>query len=103
LTNNVDELITDETRTCIGRTASPADLPEEISAPDERRFADIVAPVNTHGGLLSQARASIKGADSQMRGQAGERALIGAETAIVSGQCGALGINARIIFGKEAN
>jgi len=64
-------------------------------------------PVNTGGGLLSQAHASgflhITEAAMQMRGQAGERQVIGAETAIVSGQCGALGINACIILGKHAN
>jgi acetyl-CoA acetyltransferase len=64
-------------------------------------------PVNTGGGLLSQAHASgflhITEAATQMRGQAGERQVIGAETAIVSGQCGALGINACMILGKYAN
>jgi len=64
-------------------------------------------PVNTGGGLLSQAHASgflhITEAATQMRGQAGERQVMGAETAIVSGQCGALGINACIILGNHAN
>jgi acetyl-CoA acetyltransferase len=64
-------------------------------------------PVNTGGGLLSQAHASgflhITEAATQMRGQAGDRQVIGAETAIVSGQCGALGINACMIIGKHAN
>jgi acetyl-CoA acetyltransferase len=64
-------------------------------------------PVNTGGGLLSQAHASgflhITEAATQMRGQAGDRQVIGAETAIVSGQCGALGINACMILGKHAN
>jgi len=64
-------------------------------------------PVNTGGGLLSQAHASgflhITEAATQMRGQAGDRQVIGAETAIVSGQCGALGINACMILGKHVN
>jgi acetyl-CoA acetyltransferase len=63
-------------------------------------------PVNTGGGLLSQAHASgflhITEAAIQMRGQAGDRQVIGAETAIVSGQCGALGINACMILGRHA-
>lgn len=64
-------------------------------------------PVNTGGGLLSQAHASgflhITEAATQMRGAAGARQVIGAETAIVSGQCGATGINACLILGKDAN
>jgi len=63
-------------------------------------------PVNTGGGLLSQAHASgflhITEAATQIRGQAGDRQVIGAETAIVSGQCGALGINACLILSQHA-
>ena len=62
-------------------------------------------PVNTSGGLLSQATASgffhITEAATQMRGAAGARQVAGAETAIVSGQCDVTGINACLIFGKH--
>jgi acetyl-CoA acetyltransferase len=62
-------------------------------------------PVNTGGGLLSQAHASgallVTEAAIQMRGAAGERQVAGAETAIVSGQCGVTGINACLILGKH--
>jgi len=46
LIDNVDQLITDEMRACIGRAAPPVDLPEEISASDVRRFVDIVGETN---------------------------------------------------------
>ena len=63
-------------------------------------------PVNTGGGMLSQVHASgffhITEATTQMRGAAGARQVAGAETAIVSGQCGSLGINACLILGKHA-
>ena len=62
-------------------------------------------PVNTDGGLLSQAHSSgflhITEAATQLRGYAGERQVIGAETAIVCGQSGALGINACLILGNK--
>jgi len=62
-------------------------------------------PVNTSGGLLSQASASgffhITEAATQMRGAAGARQVAGAETAIVSGQCDVTGINACLIFGNH--
>jgi acetyl-CoA acetyltransferase len=64
-------------------------------------------PVNTGGGLLSHAHASgflhITEAALQMRGEAGERQVIGAETAIVSGQTGGTGINACLILSKHPN
>jgi acetyl-CoA acetyltransferase len=64
-------------------------------------------PVNTGGGLLSQVHASgffhITEAAVQMRGTAGARQVAGAETAIVSGQCGVTGINACVILGKHAH
>ena len=64
-------------------------------------------PVNTSGGLLSQASASgffhITEAATQMRGAAGARQVAGAETAIVSGQCDVTGINACLILGNHAN
>jgi acyl dehydratase len=46
LTDNVDQLITEEMRACIGRAAPPIDLPEEISASDVRRFVEIVGETN---------------------------------------------------------
>ena len=64
-------------------------------------------PVNTGGGLLSQAHASgfllVTEAAMQMRGAAGGRQVAGAETAIVSGQCGVTGINVCLIFGNRPN
>jgi len=64
-------------------------------------------PVNTGGGLLSQAHASgcllVTEAAIQMRGAAGARQVAGAETAIVSGQCGVTGINVCLILGKHPN
>ena len=64
-------------------------------------------PVNTGGGLLSQGHASgsllITEAAIQMRGTAGDRQVTDAETVIVSGQCGATGINVCLIFGKHPN
>lgn len=63
-------------------------------------------PVNTGGGLLSQAHSSgflhITEAAKQLRHAAGPRQVANAETAIVSGQCGATGINVCLILGKEA-
>jgi acetyl-CoA acetyltransferase len=62
-------------------------------------------PVNTGGGLLSQGHASgsllITEAALQLRGAAGERQVPEAETAIVSGQCGATGINVCLILGSR--
>lgn len=62
-------------------------------------------PVNTGGGLLSQGHASgsllITEAVKQMRGAAGARQVPNAETAIVSGQCGATGINVCLILGAH--
>jgi len=64
-------------------------------------------PVNTGGGLLSQVHSSgffhITEAATQMRGAAGARQVAGAQTAIVSGQCGATGINACLILGNHAH
>ena len=61
-------------------------------------------PVNTGGGLLSQGHASgsllITEAGIQLRGQAGARQVAGAKTAIVSGQCGATGINVCLLLGN---
>jgi hypothetical protein len=38
-----------------------------------------------------------------MRGAAGTRQVAGAETAIVSGQCGVTGINVCLILGSHPN
>ena len=66
-----------------------------------------VLPVNTGGGLLSQAHASgallITEAAIQMRGAGGARQVAEAETAIISGQCGVTGINVCLILGKHPN
>jgi acetyl-CoA acetyltransferase len=62
-------------------------------------------PVNTGGGLLSQAHASgfllVTEGAIQMRGSGGARQVPGARTAIVSGQCGVTGINVCLILGKH--
>ena len=62
-------------------------------------------PVNTSGGLLSQVNASgffhITEAATQMRGAAGARQVVGAETAIVSGQCAVTGVNACLIVSNH--
>ncbi|MGH7032211.1 MAG: thiolase family protein [Stellaceae bacterium] len=64
-------------------------------------------PVNTGGGLLSHGHASgallISEAAIQMRGLGGARQVEGAETAIVSGQCGVTGINVCLIMGNHPN
>jgi acyl dehydratase len=46
MTNNVDDLVTDEMRACIGTTTPVYDLPEEIGASDVRRFLDVIGDVN---------------------------------------------------------
>jgi len=60
-------------------------------------------PVNTGGGLLSHGHASgtllVTEGAIQIRGAAGARQVAGAETAIVSGQCGVTGINVCLILG----
>ncbi|HYC13472.1 MAG TPA: thiolase family protein, partial [Stellaceae bacterium] len=62
-------------------------------------------PVNTGGGLLSHGHASgtllVTEGAIQIRGAAGARQVAGAETAIVSGQCGVTGINVCLILGKH--
>jgi len=64
-------------------------------------------PVNTGGGLLSQAHASgfllVTEGAIQMRGDGGARQVADAETAIVSGQCGVTGINVCLILGNHPN
>ncbi|HLQ36016.1 MAG TPA: thiolase family protein [Chloroflexota bacterium] len=62
-------------------------------------------PVNTHGGLLSQAHVGgmlhITEGVTQIRHQAGERQVQGAQVAAVSGQCGELGIHATLLLGAS--
>jgi acetyl-CoA acetyltransferase len=64
-------------------------------------------PVNTHGGLLSQAHVGgmlhITEGVTQVRGHAGPRQVKDAEVAAVSGQCGQLGIHATILLGSHWN
>ncbi|MPZ12876.1 MAG: thiolase family protein [Chloroflexi bacterium] len=62
-------------------------------------------PVNTHGGLLSQAHIGgmlhITEAVTQLRHQAGERQVDGARVGVVSGQCGELGIHVTLVLGAD--
>ncbi len=66
-------------------------------------------PVNTHGGMLSHCHPGNPGAmfaltESvwQLRGQAGERQLPGAEVGLVHGQGGIMSSHTSIILGREA-
>lgn len=62
-------------------------------------------PLNTHGGLLSQAHVGgmlhITEGVTQIRGEAGPRQVPGAKIAAVSGECGELGIHRTLILGSE--
>ncbi|HZT06549.1 MAG TPA: thiolase family protein [Chloroflexota bacterium] len=62
-------------------------------------------PVNTHGGLLSQAHVGgmlhITEGVTQIRGDGGERQVENARIAVVSGQCGELGIHVTLVLGSE--
>jgi acetyl-CoA acetyltransferase len=62
-------------------------------------------PVNTHGGLLSQAHVGgilhVTEAATQLRHEAGSRQVEQAEVAAVSGQCGQLGIHATLLLGSN--
>ncbi len=62
-------------------------------------------PLNTGGGLLSQAHSSgflhITEAATQLRGNAGQRQVADAKVGIVSGQSGTLGINACTLLGND--
>jgi acetyl-CoA acetyltransferase len=64
-------------------------------------------PVNTHGGLLSQAHVGgvlhITEAVTQLRHDAGPRQVEGAEVAAVSGQCGEGGIHITLLLGTGTN
>ena len=64
-------------------------------------------PVNTHGGLLSQAHVGgilhITEAVVQLRHGAGARQVKDAEVAAVSGQCGQLGIHTTLLLAADPN
>ncbi len=59
-------------------------------------------PVNTHGGLLSQAHIGgmlhITEAVTQLRHEAGDRQVDDAKIGVVSGQCGELGIHVTLVL-----
>lgn len=64
-------------------------------------------PVNTHGGLLSHGQPGMAGglfhaieAVLQMRGDAGERQVAGAELALAHGNGGIFGTQCTLIFGR---
>ena len=64
-------------------------------------------PVNTHGGLLSQAHVGgilhVTEAVTQLRQGAGERQVKDVEVAAVSGQCGQLGIHTTLLLASSPN
>jgi len=63
-------------------------------------------PVNTHGGLLSQAHLGamhhVIEATLQLRGAAGPRQVDGAELALVHGNGGIVSAHSTVLLGKEA-
>ncbi len=62
-------------------------------------------PLNTHGGLLSQAHIGgmlhVTEGVTQIRGEGGARQVQGARIAAVSGECAELGIHMTLLYGKE--
>lgn len=62
-------------------------------------------PVNTHGGLLSQAHLGgmfhVNEAVRQLRGEAGERQAEGAQNTVVTGNGGILSAQSVMVLGKE--
>jgi acetyl-CoA acetyltransferase len=65
-------------------------------------------PVNTHGGLLSHCHPGNPGSMfaltetiMQLRGQAGERQVAGAEVAMVHAQGGIMSSHTSLILGRE--
>jgi acetyl-CoA acetyltransferase len=63
-------------------------------------------PLNTHGGLLSQAHLGamhhVVEATAQLRGEAGQRQVKDAEVALVHGNGGIVSAHSTIILGKQA-
>jgi acetyl-CoA acetyltransferase len=62
-------------------------------------------PLNTHGGLLSQAHLGamhhVVEATTQLRGEAGPRQVKDAEVALVHGNGGIVSAHSTIVLGKE--
>jgi acetyl-CoA acetyltransferase len=62
-------------------------------------------PVNTHGGLLSQAHLGamhhVVEATLQLRGEAGPRQVNNAEVALVHGNGGIVSAHSTVILGKQ--
>jgi acetyl-CoA acetyltransferase len=69
-----------------------------------------VLPVNTHGGLLSHCHPGNPGAMfalteavRQLRGQAGERQVPGAELGLVHAQGGIMSSHSTVVLGREVD
>jgi len=62
-------------------------------------------PTNTHGGLLSQAHLGamhhVIEATTQLRGEAGQRQVDGAELALVHGNGGIVSAHSTVVLGKD--
>ena len=46
MVDDIDSLVTDDMRACIGTSNPPVELPEEISASDVRRFLEVIGETN---------------------------------------------------------